>query len=80
MGIQRGSTSAIYRLQKANVAVRREVLHNILAEFGILMKLVSLIKMCLNETYGRVRVGKYLCDRFPIKNDLRKEMLYCHGF
>jgi len=31
-------------------------LYNILIEFGIPMKLVRLIKMCLNKTYGRVRV------------------------
>jgi hypothetical protein len=30
--------------------VRREVLYNILIEFGVPMKLVRLIKMCLNET------------------------------
>jgi hypothetical protein len=28
--------------------------------------------MCLNETYSRVRVGKYLSDRFPIKNGLKQ--------
>ena len=32
-------------------SVRREVLYNILIEFGIPMKLVTLIKMCLNETF-----------------------------
>jgi hypothetical protein len=31
-------------------SVRREVLYNIFIEFGVLMKLVRLIKMCLNET------------------------------
>ena len=24
--------------------------------------------MCLNETYSRVRIGKYLSDMFPISN------------
>jgi uncharacterized membrane protein len=33
------------------------VLDNILIEFGITMKLVRLIKMCLNETYSKVRIG-----------------------
>ena len=28
--------------------------------------------MCLNETYGRVWVGKYLCDKFPVKNGLKQ--------
>jgi hypothetical protein len=30
------------------------------------------MKMCLNETYSRVWVGKHLSDRFPIKNDLKQ--------
>jgi purine nucleoside phosphorylase len=36
--------------EKAYDPVRRKVLYNILIEFGIPMKLVRLIKMCLNET------------------------------
>jgi hypothetical protein len=35
------------------------------------MKLLRLIKMCLDETYSRIRVGKNLSDMFPIKNDLK---------
>jgi hypothetical protein len=31
-------------------------------EFGISIKLVRLIKMCLTETYSRVRVGNNLSD------------------
>ena len=31
-----------------------------------------LIKMCLAETYSRVRVGKNLSDVFPIRNGLKK--------
>jgi hypothetical protein len=41
-------------------SVRREILYNILIEFGILRKLVGLIKMCLNETYSRVHIGRNL--------------------
>jgi hypothetical protein len=46
----------------------RDVLYNILIEFCIPMKLVRLIKICLNEMYSRVRVGKNLCDIFPVRN------------
>ena len=43
-------------------------MYNILIEFGIPMKLVRLLKMCLTETYGRGRVGKNLSHMFPIRN------------
>jgi hypothetical protein len=36
------------------------------------MKLVRLIKMCLNETYSKVRIGKHLSDSFPIQNCLKQ--------
>ena len=62
----------ISRLQENYDSVRREVLYNILTEFGILLRLVMLIKMCLNETYSRVRVDKNLPDMFPIRNGLKQ--------
>jgi hypothetical protein len=49
--------------RKAYDSVRREVLYNILIEFGVPMKLVRLIKMCLNETYSEVRITKHLSDK-----------------
>ena len=49
-----------------------EVLYKILIEFGIPRKLVRLIKMSLTETYSRVRVGKNVSDRFPIRNVLKQ--------
>jgi len=58
--------------KEAYDSVRSDVLYNILIEFGILMKLVRLTKMCLNETYSRARVGKHLSDMFPIKNGLKQ--------
>jgi hypothetical protein len=59
-------------VSKAYDSVGREVLCNIFIEFGILMKLVRLIKMCLTETYSRVRVGKNLSDMFPIRNGFKQ--------
>jgi hypothetical protein len=41
-------------------------------ESGIPKKLVRLIKMCLNETYSKVCVGKLLSDKFPIQNGLKQ--------
>ena len=43
-------------------------MYNILVVFGISIKLARLVKMYLNETFSRVRVGKHLSDMFPIKN------------
>jgi hypothetical protein len=50
-----GSTMRQYHqlfmdFKKAYDSVRREELYNILIEFGVPMKLVRLITMCLNET------------------------------
>ena len=58
--------------KKTYVSVRREVLYNILIEFDIPVNLVRLIKMCLIKTYSRVRVGKNISDKFPIRNGLKE--------
>jgi hypothetical protein len=58
--------------KKAYDSVRREVLYNILIELRLPMKLVRLIKMCLNETYSRVRIGKHLSDSFAIQTGLKQ--------
>jgi len=57
---------------KAYDSFRNYVLYNNLIQFDMPMKLVMLIKMCLNETYNRVPVGKNLSDTFPIKNGLKQ--------
>jgi hypothetical protein len=36
------------------------------------MKIVRLIKMCLNEIYSEVCIGKQLSDKFPIQNGLKQ--------
>jgi hypothetical protein len=44
--------------KKACDSVRREVLYNILIEFGIPRKLFGLIEKRLNGSYSTVRIGK----------------------
>ncbi|KAJ4440664.1 hypothetical protein ANN_08811 [Periplaneta americana] len=58
--------------KKAYDSVKREVLYDILIEFGIPKKLVRLIKMCLSETYSRVCIGQFLSDAFPIHCGLKQ--------
>ncbi|KAJ4444686.1 hypothetical protein ANN_06483 [Periplaneta americana] len=58
--------------KKAYGSVKREVLYIILIEFGIPKKLVRLIKMCLSETYSRVRIGHFLSVAFPIHCGLKQ--------
>jgi hypothetical protein len=48
--------------KKAYDSIKREVLYNILLEFGIPKMLVRLIKMHLNEIYSKVHIGKLLSD------------------
>jgi hypothetical protein len=45
--------------KKAYDSVRGEVLYNILMEFGIAMKLVRFIGICLNETHSKVRIKEW---------------------
>ena len=47
-------------------------MYDILIEFDILMNWVRQIKMCLNETHSRVRVGKCLSHKFTIKKGLKQ--------
>jgi hypothetical protein len=46
-------------------------LYSILTDFGP-MKLARLMKLCLNETYSSVQVGKHLYGMFPVKNGLKQ--------
>jgi len=47
-------------------SVRRKVLYNIFIETGTPMTLVKIIKMCLNENYSRVSIGKLMYEMFHI--------------
>jgi hypothetical protein len=66
------ATTTTRDYKKVYDSVRRELLYNILIEFGVPMKLVRLIKICLNETYSNVRIGKHLSDTFSIQNSLKQ--------
>jgi hypothetical protein len=59
-------------LEEVHDSVRREISYNILTEFRTHMKLVRLIKMCLNETYSNVHIRKNLSNVFSIPNCLKK--------
>ena len=58
--------------ERAYDSVRREILCIILIGFGIPMKLIRLIKMCLIETYSTVRIDKNLSDVSPVWNGLKQ--------
>jgi hypothetical protein len=49
-------------------------LYNILIDFGVPMKQVRLIEICLNETYNNVKacIHKHLSDNFPTQNGLKQ--------
>jgi hypothetical protein len=66
--------------KKACDSLRREALYNILFEFKIPRKLVGLIKMCLNETYSTMGVGKICLTGFLFRMAWKSERLYHHCF
>jgi hypothetical protein len=50
------------------------VLYNFLNEIYIPVKLISVIKVCLNEINSGVRVGKCSSDTFPVKECFEKKI------
>ena len=54
--------------------IRREASYDILINDTII-KVVRLIKMYLNNTYIKVRIGKQLYDKFRIQNGMKRDAL-----
>jgi hypothetical protein len=46
----------------------REILYNVLTEFGLPTELARLIKLCLNETYSSIHMVKQLAGTFSSRN------------
>jgi hypothetical protein len=65
---------SITYFEEAHDPVGRQVLYNILVEFGTPTEVVRRIKMYLNENFhsNTFRIGKCLSDAFPIQNDLKQ--------
>jgi hypothetical protein len=57
--------------RKTYDSVGKQVLYNIFIQFEAAMKLVRLIRLCLNGTYSKVCGGKHLPDMFAIQNGLK---------
>jgi hypothetical protein len=57
-----------------------EILYSILIEVWLPLKLVRLIKICLNKTYSKVYKHKHLSHIFPIRNGLKERNVYAKDF
>jgi hypothetical protein len=55
-------------------------LYKLAPEFVTPMKLVGLIKMCLNKTYSKVYNGKYLYDEFSVQIGLKQNVSLSFSF
>jgi hypothetical protein len=73
---EKWDSETVYQLfvdfKKVYDSVRKEVLYTILFEFRVPMKLVRIIKMCLNETCSKVSIRKHFLDNFPTLNGLKQ--------
>jgi hypothetical protein len=58
--------------KKAYDSVRIDSLYNILIEFGVPMKLVSFIKMCLKQIYSKVCTCNNLSHSYPCQNVIKQ--------
>jgi len=65
--------------KKAYDSVSRDVLYDILIKHSILLRPVTLIKMCVNQTYSKVHISNNLMY-FLYGMVWNNKMLYCHYF
>jgi hypothetical protein len=54
--------------KKAYTSVMRDVLYKIIIEFGVPLKLIGLIKLCLNERLITAHIRTHSPDNFLIQN------------
>jgi hypothetical protein len=52
-------------------SVTRELLYNILVQFGVPTELFRLTKIYLNESYRKASICRHLSDNFHIQNVLK---------
>jgi hypothetical protein len=59
--------------KKPYASVSRRVLYNTYSQrAGAPVKLVRLIKMCLNKSYITVHIGERMSDQFPLKSSVKE--------
>jgi hypothetical protein len=58
--------------KKACDSIKGKVLCNILLQFKEPMKLVRLIKPCLNVLYSKDNINNHFSDNFPIQNGIKQ--------
>ena len=73
MGIKWGTTSATYILSESLRIGRVEFLCNISIEFGVLIKLVGLIKIFLDKTSCKCVIVKNLSDNISYSESSEKK-------
>jgi hypothetical protein len=68
----------LMHFKKVYDARSREVLYITIIECSKPMKLVRLLKMCLNETYSKAHITKHMSTHFLFRMVSNKEMIYHH--
>lgn len=58
--------------KKAYDSTKRNKMYQILVFLGVPKKLVKLVRVCLNESSGRVRVGDNVSEPFQIRDGLKQ--------